>query len=306
MVGRARNFKASYRVAGLLLAALAISPRLHAADAAQWKQDEQAWRAERAKRLTTPDGWFSLVGLDWLPPGKTAVGTAADNRIQLAGDAAPHVAVFNLEGTQVLLLPPAGGFPPGLAVNGKPAQSGPVTEDTPLKIASFTLVAIRRGDRFALRVKDAQAPTLLQFHGLNWYPPDEKYRVLAKWLPYSPAHDVDIPTVLGTTDKDKVPGAAEFTIDGQTLRLEPIVEDGKLFFILRDTTSHTTTYGSGRFLYAEFPSNGLSQAGELWLDFNRLQNPPCAFTAYATCPLPPPQNRLKVAIPAGEKRYHEE
>ena len=291
----------------MLLAALVlVPPHFFAADAPQWRQDEDAWRTKRSTGLQAPDGWFSLVGLDWLQPGKTAVGTAADNRIQLVGDAATHVGVFDLEGTQVLLLPPAEGFPSGLTIHGKPAQAGPVTEDTPLKIGTFTLVAIRRGDRFALRIKDSQAPTRLQFHGLNWYAPDEKFRVLAKWIPYTPPHDVKIPTILGTTVEDKVPGAAEFVIDGQTVRLEPIVEDNNLFFILRDTTSHSTTYGAGRFLYTELPTHGLTEAGELWLDFNRLQNPPCAYTPYATCPLPPPQNRLQVAIPAGEKRYHPE
>ncbi len=197
-------------------------------------------------------------------------------------------------------------MPAGLTIGGKPAQSGPITEETPLKIGTFTLVAIQRGDRFALRVKDAKAPTLTGFHGLNWYAPEEKYRVLAKWIPYAPPHDVNIPTVLGTVDREKVPGAAEFTFDGQTARLEPVVDDDRMFFILRDTTSRSTTYGSGRFLYTELPTHGLDKPGELWLDFNQLQNPPCAYTPYATCPLPPAQNRLAVAIPAGEKRYHPE
>ncbi len=119
---------------------------------------------------------------------------------------------------------------------------------------------------------------------------------------------LDIPTILGTTTHLPAPGAAEFTIDGQVVRLEPVLEDPKstdLFFILRDTTSKTTTYGSGRFLYTDLPDHGVSQPGEVWLDFNRLVNPPCAFTAYATCPLPPAQNRLNVAIPAGEQRYHD-
>lgn len=292
--------------AAILVAAATILPRLLAADASQWRQDEQAWRDKRAAGLLAPDGWFSLVGLDWLPPGKTTVGAAADNRIRIAGDAPAHVGVFDLEGKQVQLLPPDGGFPAGLTIDGKPAQTGPVGEDAPLKIGSFTLVAIQRGDRFALRIKDAQAPTRLQFHGLKWYLPEEKYKVRAKWIPYTPPHDVDIPTILGTTVKDKVPGAAEFELDGKVLRLEPIVEDDKLFFILRDTTSHSTTYGGGRFLYTDLPDHGLTQPGELWLDFNRLQNPPCAYTPYATCPLPPPQNRLQVAIPAGETRYHDE
>jgi uncharacterized protein len=301
------RFRTRRSSAGMLLATLALmSARLFATDATTSKQQEEKWRADRTAALLTPDGWFSLVGLDWLRPGKTSVGTAKDNTIQLAGDAAAHVAVFDLEGNQVHLVPPPGGFPSGLLVDGKPAQAGVVGEDKPLKIGTFTLVAIQRGDRFALRIKDAKAPTLLQFHGLNWYAPDEKYRVNAKWVPYTPPHDVDIPTILGTTVKDKVPGVAEYVLDGQTVRLEPIVEGSRLFFILRDTTSRVTTYGAGRFLYTDMPSDGLDKPGELWLDFNRLQNPPCAYTPYATCPLPPPQNRLHVAIPAGEKRYHAE
>jgi len=282
------------------------SPLLIAADSTQWKQEEQAWRDQRTAGLLAPDGWFSLVALDWLRPGKTTVGTAPDNIIKLNGNASAHVATFDLEGNQVQLLPPGKGFPAGLTVSGKTAQAGLVNEQTPLKIGTLTLVAIQRGDSFALRIKDSQAPPRLQFHGLNWYALDEKYRILAKWTPYTPPHDISIPTILGTIVKDKVPGVAEFIWDGKSVHIEPIVEGDKLFFILRDTTSHTTTYGAGRFLYTRLPNNGLDKPGELWLDFNRLENPPCAYTPYATCPLPPQQNRLEVAIPAGEKRYHEE
>jgi uncharacterized protein (DUF1684 family) len=105
-----------------------------------------------------------------------------------------------------------------------------------------------------------------------------------------------------------IPGVAEFTLDGKAFRLEPILEspdDKDLFFILRDATSRTETYGAGRFLYTDLPDHGLNQPGELWLDFNRAENPPCAYTPFATCPLPPPQNRLQVAIPAGQQRYHD-
>jgi uncharacterized protein (DUF1684 family) len=132
--------------------------------------------------------------------------------------------------------------------------------------------------------------------------------VQARWIPYNPPKVLDIPTVLGTTTHMPAPGVAEFTVDGQVLRLEPVLEDPKatdLFFILRDATSKTTTYGAGRFLYTELPDHGVGQPGKVWLDFNRLVNPPCAFTAYATCPLPPAQNRLSVPIPAGEQRYHD-
>jgi uncharacterized protein (DUF1684 family) len=170
------------------------------------------------------------------------------------------------------------------------------------------IIVIKRGDRLYLRVKDAQSPTRTAFHGLNWYPPDQRYVVTAKWTPHNPPRSLTIPNIIGLTETDPSPGVAEFTLNGQTLRLEPVIEDPaakQLFFIFRDTTSKTTTYGAGRFLYAQYPSNGLDKPGTLILDFNRTQNPPCAYTAYATCPLPPPQNRLDIPIPAGEKRYHD-
>lgn len=132
----------------------------------------------------------------------------------------------------------------------------------------------------------------------------ESYRIQAKWVPYSELHSVHIPTIIGTTLEEKAPGVVEFQLNGKHLRLEPIMEGDKLFFILRDTTSRTSTYQAARFLYTTLPSAGLSKSGEIVLDFNELVNPPCAYTAYATCPLPPPQNKLDVAIAAGEKRYH--
>jgi uncharacterized protein (DUF1684 family) len=173
---------------------------------------------------------------------------------------------------------------------------------------TVSMFVIHRGNRYPLRLKDSHSSARLHFHGLNWYAPNEKYVVAARWVPYTPARLVKIPTILGTTIEMPVPGVAEFVLDGQTLRLEPVLEspkDTKLFFILRDTTSRTTTYGAARLLYTAFPNQGLNMPGKLRLDFNRLENPPCAYTAYATCPLPPQQNRLAMALRAGEQRYHE-
>jgi uncharacterized protein (DUF1684 family) len=167
-------------------------------------------------------------------------------------------------------------------------------------------VVLSRGDRYALRVKDANSPTRASFHGLNWYAPDAHFRVQAKWIPFTPARTEKIPTVIGTTLNLPAPGIAEFTLDGKTMRLEPVLEnpDGQeLFFILRDQTRYDTTYEAARFLHTGLPDHGLSKPGTLTLDFNRLENPPCAYTAYATCPLPPEGNRLLVRLEAGEKRY---
>ena len=278
-----------------------------------WESDLATWRARRAASLQAPEGWLSLIGLEWLREGDNSFGSDADNRIQIAAKTPAHIGVVRLEKGALRLLPPAGGFPKDLLVDGHPAQEQTLIADdaeqpSKLTIGTITIIVINRDGRFALRIKDPQAPTRVGFHGLRWYPPNPAYRVHARWIPYNPPKQLDIPTVLGTTTHLPAPGAAEFTLDGQTVRLEPVLEDPKstdLFFILRDATSKTTTYGAGRFLYTELPDHGVGQAGELWLDFNRLVNPPCAFTAYATCPLPPPQNRLVIAIPAGEQRYHD-
>jgi len=284
-----------------------------AGDQKSWQRDLLAWRAQRATALQAPEGWLSLIALGWLKDGDNSFGSGEDNRVQIAGKASAHIAIVRLEKGALHLLPPAGGFPKELLLDGQPAKEQALLADdadkpSKLTIGTLTIIVIHRDDQFALRIKDLQAPTRVGFHGLRWYRPNAAYRVHARWIPYNPPKVLDIPTVLGTTTHLPAPGAAEFTLDGQVVRLEPVLEDPnstELFFIMRDATSKATTYGAGRFLYTELPDHGVSQAGEVWLDFNRLVNPPCAFTAYATCPLPPAQNRLGVAIPAGEQRYHD-
>ncbi|MBT9331770.1 DUF1684 domain-containing protein [Paracidobacterium acidisoli] len=279
---------------------------------AQWKSDLLAWRADREKGLAQPDSWLTLVGLDWLQPGANPFGSADGSRIRLtAPSAAPHLGILLLSGTQVRLIPPPGGFPAALRVDGKPAQPVLLTDDSEnhpsvLTAGSLTMTVIHRGGRFALRIKDAQSPTRLHFHGLHWYPADPHYRVDAKWIPSAPGSTLHIATIIGTTLNLPAPGIAEFILDGKTLQLEPVIEepgDTQLFFIVRDITSRTTSYGAARFLYTGFPDHGLDKPGHLILDFNRLRNPPCAYTPYATCPLPPEKNRLSIALPVGEERY---
>lgn len=288
---------------------------------ADWSKELLAWRAERAQKLTAPEGWMSLTGLEPIAEGDNAFGGAEDNAVHLKGQVPAHLGVLRRKGQVVTLLPPPGGFPPELKVDGQPARQQVLHADdepqtTRLSCGSLVFFVIHRGDphddphneRTILRIKDAQAPTRMQFQHLNWYAPDPAYRVRAKWTPYAPQKTISIPSIIGTEDKSPVPGVAEFTLGGKSYRLEPILEepgDTELFFILRDSTSPATSYGAGRFLYTAFPDHGLDQPGELWLDFNRIQNPPCAYTPYATCPLPPRQNWLSVALPVGEKKYHE-
>jgi uncharacterized protein (DUF1684 family) len=282
---------------------------------AAWQRDLLAWRAEHVADLLKPDGWLSLAGLEWLQPGDTSFGSATDNKIHLPAGNPAHLGVLHLEGTIVTLNAPSGGFPGDFLIDGKPAQSQELHTDPDsdkhnphLTIGTLNVYVIRREGRFALRIKDSKSPTLTGFHGLNWYDPNSQYRVTSKWLPHNPPKTVTLATLIGTTYDQPVPGAAEFTLSGKTYRLEPVLEDpaeSKLFFILRDTTSATTTYAACRFLYTGFPTNGLDKLGELVLDFNHLENPPCAYTPFATCPLPPRDNRLPIPLPVGEKRYHD-
>jgi len=299
-----------------MLSLIVLNP-IYAADnsgGATWKSDLLTWRADLAKELQQPNGWLTLIGLEWLNPGDNSFGSAPGNALVVKAPTAGYLGIVQLSDNSLQLLPPHGGYPKGMLVDGQPPANPQIlgSDDSkhPSKITtgSVTITVIHRGDRYALRIKDSKAPARAQFHGLRWYPPNEAYRVEAKWIPYNPPHQVAIPTILGTEVKSDVPGAAEFTLDDKTFRLEPILEspgDTELFFILRDTTSKTETYGAGRFLYTPLPDHGLTQPGELMLDFNRAQNPPCAYTPYATCPLPPPQNRLPIPIPVGQQRYRD-
>jgi uncharacterized protein (DUF1684 family) len=208
------------------------------------------------------------------------------------------------------LLAPSGGFPADLTVDGAPAREGELTvSNTKVPVIAWhgiTLALMARGDRFALRIKDTDAPTRAHFHGLHWYAPDSHYCVTGRWIPFTPPRTEMIPNGLGGTIDLPAPGIVEFTLDGQTLHLAPVIEDheGKtLFFILRDTTSQSTTYSEARYLHSGLPDRGLSEPGTLTLDFNRLENPACAYTPYANCPQPPEINLLPVALEAGEQLY---
>ena len=298
----------------LLILAILVASAVYAQDAG-WQQEITAWRAQHAVELQKPDGWLALAGLEWLEAGDTSFGAAKDNKIHLPPSGPAHLGVLHLDGETVTLKPPAGGFPAGFLIDGKPVQAQTLHADADhdkndprMTVGTLNMYVIHRGERFALRIKDAKSAALAGFHGLKWYAPKQAYRVTARWIPYAPQKTFTIATLIGTSYPAQVPGSAEFTLHGKTYRLDPILEDpeaAKLFFVLRDTTSATTTYGACRFLYTGFPDHGLDKTGDLVLDFNRLENPPCAYTPYATCPLPPPQNRLPIPLPVGEQRYHE-
>jgi uncharacterized protein (DUF1684 family) len=308
------RFRRPHSLLAGTLAALSFLLCTSAVQAQYSQSDELAWRTAHGADLQKPDGWLSLVGLEWLQPGETSIGSAADNKIHLPDAAPAHVGILKLENNAVRLVAPKGGFPSGLQIDGAAAKEQVLRADPDkdkfnarVTIGTMNFYVIRRGDEFAVRVKDEKSPARVGFHGLKWFEPNAAYRVTAKWIPYVPAKSVLLDRLVGKSYSLPVPGVAEFTLQGKVYRLEPVLEDPnlpKLFFILRDTTSRETTYPACRFLYTGFPDHGLEQSGELVLDFNHLENPPCAYTPFATCPLPPTGNRLATALPVGEQRYH--
>ena len=258
-------------------------------------------RALRVARLTTPNGWLTLIGRHQLSPGPNTVGTATENTIKLAAGP-PYLGTVTLAADRTITLTPAPSVL--LEIDGVPAH-GPAElvwqGDKPTRVTFGTasFYVMRRGENLYLRVRDRAAPNLAHFAGIDYFPIDPVWRIEATWVPFDPVKQVNITNMIGITEPASVPGKAVFTHAGRTVELLPIDEgDGELFFVLTDLTAGEETYEASRFLYAAKPKDG-----KVVLDFNLMENPPCGFTAFATCPLPPKENRMPFRVTAGEKKY---
>lgn len=303
------------RVTAFLLALISGAAAVHATDVsrsdAAYTQQVEQWRTARVARLTAPDGWLSLIGLEWLHEGTNRIGSAADNDIVLKAGPA-HLGVVTLasdDATRIVLAKDVDA-----TIDGRKLESAILVDDmhvsgdaapTTVRFGHANFFVIDRDGRKGLRVKDSDAEARRDFVGIDYFPIDPSWRIEADWVPFDPPHDLQIGTAIGTIDTVKIPGKAVFHRDGQAFELLPYQEEpgGELFFVLADKTSGKETYGAARFLYAALPAGGIDKPGKLVLDFNRAYNPPCAFTPFATCPLAPPENRLDIAVTAGEKKY---
>lgn len=266
--------------------------------------DNTIWRNERSQQLLQPDGWTSLVGLHWLELKAHYLGSSPGSGIRLAVGPPKLGMIEQREGR--LFFTPESGL--SLTLDGKPLK-GRVElmtdhDELPSQVGfdegKGLLGVIKRGPRFGLRIKHADAPTRTGFAGIQYWPADPGWVILGKFIPHPPGKTLPIVDIIGTTSDAPNPGAVEFSRAGKTYRLEAMGEpDGGLFLVLADRTSGHGSYPAGRFM----DTPGPDAKGKVVLDFNRAYNPPCAFTPFATCPLPPPENRLDLAIPAGEKNY---
>ena len=259
------------------------------ADASEHEAAVRAWWTARDARLRDPDGWLTLVGLHWLEPGENRFGADPGNEIVLRGDGVPPVAgSLVVEGGVVRL--------------GEDVLADDLSrEPTAINLGSLRMHVIRRGERLGLRVRDHASLALGAFRGMRHFPIDPGWRLLGSLEPAAAGDEIEIMDVTGTVSHEPTPGRVAFERDGGTWRIEalPGKEDGSLWLVFGDATNGHETYGGGRFVYTE----PVAADGSVVVDFNVAYNPPCVFSPYATCPLPPSQNRLALRIEAGELAY---
>jgi uncharacterized protein (DUF1684 family) len=262
-------------------------------------------RVAREARLRDPMGWLSLVGLHWLQPGRQRFGGSEANEIVLRAEGAdvpPLAGTFEVTAARVLVHPEPGST---LEADGRPVVDALELADdesetpTVLELGSLRLVLIRRGtSRQGIRVRDTSSRTLRAFRGLDYFGTDPRWRLTGRLLRADPGATIPIPDVLGVVNPERTPGVVQFDVEGQTQRLDALEgPPGALWLVFADRTNGHETYGGGRFLV----TGTVQQDDRVEVDFNLAYNPPCVFSPYATCPLPPRGNQLDLRIEAGEK-----
>ncbi|CCH01405.1 protein of unknown function DUF1684 [Fibrella aestuarina BUZ 2] len=273
-------------------------------DEPTYRQRLDVWHQQRLESLRSETGWLNLAGLFWLKEGANEAGADLGNDLTFPADrASAQLGTFRLvKGTvQFEAAPGATVLADGEPVLAtKTIFSPDLTKPVTLSHGSLRWFVIKRGDRYAVRLRDLASPLLKAFTGIERFPADESWRVTAHLERPTAPRTIPILDVTGQTSQQPLAGTLVFEHQGKTYRLDAVREgDRKLFILFGDQTNTHDTYGSGRFLYADLPD----EQGNVTLDFNQSINPPCAFTPFATCPLPPQQNRLATAVRAGEKRY---
>jgi uncharacterized protein (DUF1684 family) len=270
--------------------------------APSYRESVEKWRQDYEAKLRADDGWLTVAALLWLHEGENSFGSAPGNDIVLPYSYVPAQAGrFDLHSGKTVVHINS-GVP--VTMKGKPVDTAELPPDSKqdrLVIGDLTFFVHASGSRYGIRVKDKNNKLRKEFKGLHWYPVDPAYRFTARYVAYPSPREIQIENLVGDRGTTLVAGYVAFSLGGKDYRLdaEKADDEGNLFIVFRDLTSKTDTYPAARFLDTDPPKDG-----KVEIDFNKAYNPPCAYNPYATCPLPSPGNRLRVAIPAGEKRYH--
>ncbi|MFZ1292042.1 MAG: DUF1684 domain-containing protein [Melioribacteraceae bacterium] len=269
----------------------------------EYKKEVEDWHKKRIENLKKENGWLNLIGLYWLEEGENTFGSSENNKIVFPENAPAEIGKFVKIDSTIFF---ENSKNVSVLSNGKKIDKIEMQIDlsgnpTILEIDSFRWFIIKRDEKFGIRLRDLNSDLVKNFEGIERFPIDENWKVKAKFLPYDKPKEVQIPTILGTIEKDYSPGKLVFKIDNKEFSAEPTSAGKDLFLVFADLTSGEETYGAGRFLYIEKPDSN----NNVIIDFNKSYNPPCAFTKFATCPLPTDENKLRVRITAGEKNNGE-
>ena len=263
-------------------------------------KEMETWKERRLEAVTGPDGWATLIGLHWFSEGETTMGSDSSGTIILPSEVPAYLGSFFVQGEQVIF---SASDDSRITVGDSTISSVNInTENNPIfKWETFSWYVIKRSGRLGLRIRDTMSPEILNFKGLNYFPLNPEWIIKASFELHEPPKTKIIQTVLDMTIEYPNPATLFFEYGGEQHSLEALDEGGdEYFLIFSDETSAVETYGAGRYMYiSKTPVDGF-----LTLDFNKCYNPPCAFTPFATCPIPPPENQLKLSIKAGEKDYH--
>lgn len=271
----------------------------------EYLEEIKQWDQRRAERLRADDGWLNLVGRTWLKPGENKFGSAKNNDVIIESDKVPaFIGVFILQDSTVTMKVDNGVE---VLLNGEPVKEMVMIGDTKKDMTVFQIGPIKwnlivRDTLYGIRFRDLESELVKTFSGIERFPVNEDWRIVADFEAYSPPKKISVPNVLGQIDQELSPGAVVFSKDNQTYKIDVIDAGDRLWLIFADGTSGEETYGGGRFLYTDSKADS---TGKVIVDFNKAYNPPCVLTKYATCPLPPKENYIKLRITAGEKMWGE-
>lgn len=268
----------------------------------EYLQTINEWHEQRIESLQEEDSWLSLAGLYRIEKGEHAIGSDSTNDIILPERGAPYIGtIVRKEDSLTFFADPEAS----VTSDGEPISEINLQvqgEHSPTKLRHNDFIGYvieRRGDYY-LRLKDTKHPNFSAFDGIDRFPVDRKWSIKATFKRFESPRTITIPDILGESYEDSLYGTLHFTIKDQKYQLAPLGhpdKDEQFFIIFGDETNGKSTYDGGRYLYVDTPNKN----NVTYIDFNKAYNPPCVFTDYATCPLPPLQNRLPVAITAGEK-----
>ena len=281
---------------------LFFSFSLNAQNTSTYEKEMQTWQQKRIQALKDPNGWINLTGLFWLKPGKNSFGSAPTNDFVYQHKNMPSKAGYFLWENQQVYWVSNSGI--SIKINDSLITKDLVFEEgknqaSLMALGSLRWNIIQREEKIGVRLRDLASPLLTSFKGTERFALDSNLKLIAHLEPVQ-QNKLLIANVLGQISPLASPGKLVFNIKGTTYTLDALEEGEELFILFGDATSGKETYPAGRFLYTNKPDAN----GNTILDFNKAFNPPCAFTKFATCPLPPKQNILPIAIKAGEKNYH--